>query len=509
MSAVHPEGETHEQLVERAFHLRDVGEIDTAAALFLRAAAQAATTRDRLYLQLRYACSLAGMARNAEVITIARQVADQARREGYHAELADAMGLIVDDHLANSRLALAADALAEASYALELAAECPETYLVTHNLAITYAHWGFASKSLELFERARRIAPDNVERYRVNANSAVAYSRAAIDTADPIERYQLLVDGIAAATAAISDTGTVEIFALTTALAHRAMLNLLVGNFEEALLDARRAQTLGTELHLLEEHAVAAIAESAALWRLRRDPTALDLAVRAKQHAHAINYPDFVQIALDVEVEVLWELGRFAEARAQLEITNQRLLGQLRHEYIARIDHVQLGISHRRTAAESETDSLTGLRNRRFLSRTLHTFLQHGSPVTVGVLDLDGFKQVNDVYSYSLGDMVLQDVARLLTRACRRADAVIRLGGDEFVIALRDTDLVTGLAVFERARELISSHRFTGLPDSVRLSASVGVSVGGSHDDPIAVVTAAQESLQRAKRAGRNCIVVA
>ena len=125
------------------------------------------------------------------------------------------------------------------------------------------------------------------------------------------------------------------------------------------------------------------------------------------------------------------------------------------------------------------------------------------------MLDLDGFKQVNDVYSYSLGDMVLQDVARLLTRACRRADAVIRLGGDEFVIALRDTDLVTGLAVFERARELISSHRFTGLPDSVRMSASVGVSVGGSHDDPIAVVTAAQESLQRAKRAGRNCIVVA
>ena len=509
MSAVHPEGETHDQLVERAFHLRDAGEIDSAAALFLRAAQQASNTRQRLYLQLRYACSLAGMARNTEVVVVARQVADQARREGHYAELADAMGLIVDDHLTNNRLALAADALAEASYALELAGDSPEVYLVTHNLAITYAHWGFASHALELFEQARQIAPDDVERYRINANSAVAYSRAAIDAEDPIARYQLLTDGIIAASSAINDLHTTEVFALTTALAHRAMLNLLVGNFAESLLDARRAQSLGTELHLLEEHAVAAIAESAALWKLHRDPAALDLAVRAKQRAREINYADFVQIALDVEVEVLWELGRFADARAQLEVTNQRLLDQLRHEYIARVDHVQLGISHRRTAAESETDSLTGLRNRRFLSRTLHALLQHGSPVIVGVLDLDGFKQVNDVYSYSLGDMVLQDVARLLTRACRRADAVIRLGGDEFVIALRDTDLATGLMVFERARELIAGHRFAGLPDSVRLTASVGVNVGGSHDDPIVVVTAAQESLQRAKRTGRNCVVVA
>ena len=509
MSAVHPEGETHDQLVERAFHLRDIGDIDAAAQLFLRAADQTESSQQRLYLLLRYACSLAGMARNAEVVEVAHNVAAQARREGHYAELADAMGLIVDDHLTNNRLALAADTLAEASYALELAGDGPDVYLVTHNLAITYAHWGFAGHALELFEQARRIAPDDVERYRINANSAVAYSRAAIDMEDPIARYQLLTNGISAASSAINDLRTHEVFALTTALAHRAMMNLIVGNFADALTDARRAQTLGTELHLLEEHAVAAIAEAAALWRSQRDPAALDLATRAKKLAQAINYPDFVQIALDVEIEVLWEQGRFAEARTQLETTNQRLLGQLRHEYAARIDHVQLGISHRRTSSESETDSLTGLRNRRYLSRTLQTLLHHGSPVTVGVLDLDGFKQVNDHHSYSHGDLVLRDVAELLTRACRRADAVIRLGGDEFVIALRDTDLATGLHVFERARDLIRNHRFAGLPDTVRLTASVGVAVGASHDDAINVVTNAQESLQRAKRSGRNRIVVA
>ena len=508
MSAVHPEGETHDQLVGRAFHLRDIGDIDAAAQLFLVAADLAESSQQRLHLLLRYACSLAGTGRSAEVVDMARKVAAQARREGHHAELADAMGLVVDDHLTNNRLALAADALAEASYALELAGDGPEVYLVTHNLAITYAHWGFASHALELFEQARRIAPDDLERYRINANSAVAYCRAAIDTDDPIARYQLLTDGITAASSAIDDLRTNEVFALTTALAHRAMMNLIVGNFADALADARRAQSLGTELHLLEEHTVAAIVEAAALWRSARDPAALELAIRAKQLARTINYPDFVQIALDVEIEVLWELGRFAEARTQLEITNQRLLGQLRHEYVARIDHVQLGISHRRTAAESETDSLTGLRNRRYLSRTLQTLLQHGSPVTIGVVDLDGFKQVNDHHSYSHGDLVLQDVAELLTRACRRADAVIRLGGDEFVIALRDTDLATGLQVFERARDMIRNQHFTGLPDTVRLTASVGVAVGESHDDATAVVTNAQESLQRAKRSGRNCIIV-
>jgi diguanylate cyclase (GGDEF)-like protein len=497
--------------VERAFLLRDAGDIDSAAELFLQAANQAEATKEQLFLRLRYACSLAGMARNTEVVDVARQVAAQAHREGHFAELADAMGLIVDDHLSGNRLALAADALAEASYALELAGDSPDVYYVTHNLAITYARWGFAGHALELFERARRIAPDDTERYRINANSAVAYSRAAIDTDDHDARVALVAGGIAAASAAINDQRTQEVFALTTALAHRAVLHLLAGNYVDALDDARRAQSVGTGLHLLEEDIVAAIVEAGALWRSQRDHAALDLAVRAKWRAHAINYPDYVQIALDTEVEVLWDLGRFADARTQLEVTNQRLLGQLRYEYLARIDHVQLGISHRRTSSESETDSLTGLRNRRFLSRTLQTLLLNGSPVTVGVLDLDGFKQVNDQHSYAQGDVVLQAVAQLLTRACRRADAVIRLGGDEFVIALRDTDLETGLRVFERARDLIRNHHFAGagVSDDICLTASVGVAVGGVHDEAIAVVTAAQESLQRAKRAGRNCIVVA
>jgi diguanylate cyclase (GGDEF)-like protein len=508
--AIHPDYETHADLVAAAFQHRDAGEFATAASLFRRAAHEAPSSQEMLFLRLRYACCLDSATEHAEIAEAARQVAEQARAEGHYAELADALGLIVDNHMQFGRVALAADALADASYALELAEDGPELYLPTHNLAITFARWGSVDQALELFDRALRMAPDAIERYRVHANSTTAYSTAAVMTDDPIVRHELLTAGIAAASLAVDDTNAYEIAGLTCGLAHRSILRLLIGDYEAAINDARRAEELSAELGMFEERSIALISGAAATWLLHRDPaSALPLAVAAQRFADEHNLSEFVQLALEAEVDILWQMGAFEEARALLEVTNRNTLNRLQRERLARIDHVQLGVNHRRTSAESETDSLTGLRNRRYLSRTLHTMLQFGSPVAICVLDLDGFKQINDLHSYALGDQVLQEVAGLLNRACRRADAVIRLGGDEFLLALRDTDLAASLVVLERARELIRSQRFAGLGDTVRLTASVGVTVGQPGDDPLHVVAIAQESLQRAKRSGRNCIVVA
>lgn len=83
-------------------------------------------------------------------------------------------------------------------------------------------------------------------------------------------------------------------------------------------------------------------------------------------------------------------------------------------------------------------------------------------PVCIGVIDLDGFKHINDEFGYMQGDAVLKEVAVLLERVCRRGDSVARLGGDEFVMLLGNTSPGDALMVFERVRSLIAQRVWHG-----------------------------------------------
>jgi diguanylate cyclase (GGDEF)-like protein/PAS domain S-box-containing protein len=96
----------------------------------------------------------------------------------------------------------------------------------------------------------------------------------------------------------------------------------------------------------------------------------------------------------------------------------------------------------RRTRYEADTDALTGLANRRALERTLEAALgrasARGRSVALLMLDLDGFKAINDTHGHAAGDEALREVARRLRRCVRERDMVARLGGDEFVVVLTD-----------------------------------------------------------------------
>ena len=169
--------------------------------------------------------------------------------------------------------------------------------------------------------------------------------------------------------------------------------------------------------------------------------------------------------------------------------------GQL-YGAVASLDDVTARVEQdRRTRHEADTDPLTGLANRRALERTLDVALTRASAraraVALLMLDLDGFKAVNDTHGHAAGDEALREVARRLTRSVRERDLVARFGGDEFVVVLTDLGGRSGAVrdSMERITEALTEPiAFNGA--SVTLGAAMGVATfpadGGTAADLLA-----------------------
>ena len=493
-------------LEQRAIDARHVGDFERAADLFAQAAGHAAELQTQLNLQIRQACCLLAVERYEEAAALAQVVAQQARTEGHLPELADALGVIVDHHTRADRLAEAAHILSEAVYILDRLPNEAGNYQVMHNMAATYANCGFVDAALELYDRALRLAETDMDRQFAYANMSSAYHYAAQREPKPEERNRLAHDGLYAATAALDPEGGSEVLAMGTAMAHRSMLLAEIGHYHGALEDARAARSITTEHGMRQEQVIAMSGEAMALWGSSQNTDVLDLITETLALAAELSFTDYLDPLLKIEVEVLWKLGRVEAARAALERNLHYANHRLYEERSARWEHVRLGVDHLRMEALSESDPLTGLPNRRHLAHLLPEVLGEHAPVCVGVIDLDGFKQVNDEYGYLEGDGVLQEVAGLLERVCRRGDSVVRLGGDEFVMVLGSTSPGDARVVFERVRQLIANRTWHGVPSSVRLTASVGVSVGSGPADSSRVLADATTALQHAKRSGRDRI---
>ncbi len=491
---------------QRAIDARHHGHFQQAATLFREAADRAIELQDRLNLQLREACCLLAMERHDEAVELAFTVADLARAEHHLPELVDALGMIADHYVRHERLAEATHALAEAAHVLDDLPTDAGIYLVLQNLAVTYTNCGFIQPALELYDRALRVAPTDLDRQFTYANLAASYHLAALADTDPERRRQLLADAMYAANAAIDPEGGGETMAVTSALAHRALMQADAGNFAAALADATTAYSTAIESGMREEQIVAMAAEAIALWRTRGGEQVLPVITRTLALAEAHGLVSYIGSLRAVQVEALWTLGRQDEARAALEQQLHEGTRRLAIERAARWEHVLLAVEHLRTEMMSLSDPLTGLPNRRHLSTFLPAALSEPDPVCVGVIDLDGFKRINEDFGYLQGDAVLQQVATLLERACRRGDAVVRLGGDEFVMVLRAASPGDARQVFERIRTTIATTTWQGVDPEVRLTASVGVASGSGSFDASRVLAEAAGALQEAKRAGRDRI---
>ena len=182
------------------------------------------------------------------------------------------------------------------------------------------------------------------------------------------------------------------------------------------------------------------------------------------------------------------------------------LYDKLNSQTADRWDNVRAGVERLRSACAGESDALTGLPNEQFLGRWLPEVLLGDGPVCLGAVNIDGFAQVNEDYGSHAGDVVLQEVASVLERICRRGDSVMRTGGDEFVMVLRETSPGDARVVFERIRQLIAARSWTALPANVHLTASVGVTVGSGPVNSNKLLARASEGLRQVKQAGGDRI---
>lgn len=153
----------------------------------------------------------------------------------------------------------------------------------------------------------------------------------------------------------------------------------------------------------------------------------------------------------------------------------------------------------------SITDRLTGLFNRLKLDGVFHAEIQrslrYGLPFSVILLDIDHFKQVNDIHGHQVGDQVLIAVAKILAINTRQTDFVGRWGGEEFMVICPHTDQTGVMTLAKNLRQILQSHDF---PVVRQETASFGVTTYQPGDHANSIVARADKALYEAKRNGRN-----
>jgi diguanylate cyclase (GGDEF)-like protein len=231
---------------------------------------------------------------------------------------------------------------------------------------------------------------------------------------------------------------------------------------------------------------------------LRRADEAL-YAAKAGGRDRCVHYDDFAREAAeageDAEMVTFENLTRVIAERVAEAITyrGRRVFDALR--------------------AEADRDSLTGLYSRRYLDRRLpfevDNARERGASLTVALVDLDNFGAVNKEHGWPTGDRVLRDVARTIQGMVRDDDWVARYGGEEILLALHNTGPEGAALVLERIRDGVEKLRHELREGGeLEVTVSVGAASLRSSEDMLELLERSSEALLRAKRGGKNRVVM-
>jgi diguanylate cyclase (GGDEF)-like protein/PAS domain S-box-containing protein len=162
---------------------------------------------------------------------------------------------------------------------------------------------------------------------------------------------------------------------------------------------------------------------------------------------------------------------------------------------------------------EASHDSLTGLLNRREMERRLQSALEHAvvdrSTLAVVMIDLDGFKKINDRLGHSAGDDFLRHVASSLRESVRAGDLIARFGGDEFLVLLERTSEEAAQRVSQTLLKTLAASEFLWTGQAIHAKASLGIGMGSGKDTTwVAVLERADIACYEAKSSGGNCMRV-
>jgi diguanylate cyclase (GGDEF)-like protein len=196
---------------------------------------------------------------------------------------------------------------------------------------------------------------------------------------------------------------------------------------------------------------------------------------------------------------------------------------KIRDELAAHASHLQekrdmlKAVVAERTAEltrQASTDSMTGIANRRhFMERgndEIERARRYHLPLTLLLLDIDHFKQINDRFGHPAGDKLLQVIAQACQSNARNVDLPGRLGGEEFALLMPETSAIAARLAAERLRRAITAipPALSGIPHQV--TASFGIAALNSHDTSMdGLMSRADAALYRAKNGGRNRVEAA
>ena len=160
-----------------------------------------------------------------------------------------------------------------------------------------------------------------------------------------------------------------------------------------------------------------------------------------------------------------------------------------------------------------QEDQLTGVLNRRGLEdafdREAARAERTGTPLCVGLLDIDNFKQLNDTHGHQAGDDALQHLVRVIRRTMRPSDVLARYGGEEFMLLLPETQQDEAIAVMVRLQRNLTKAFFLHANERVLITFSAGVALRREAETQTAIIERADKALYQAKRTGKNRVCAA
>jgi diguanylate cyclase (GGDEF)-like protein len=202
------------------------------------------------------------------------------------------------------------------------------------------------------------------------------------------------------------------------------------------------------------------------------------------------------------------EVGTLMTSFNKMLVTIEHQAAEI-NTFATRLDaaYKELESTNARLKETSFKDEVTGLYNRRFFSlrleEELSRYRRFNHPVSVVLLDLDGFKAVNDEFGHTVGDDTLREIAQILMKHSRGINVVSRYGGDEFAVLLVETSKAGARLYADRIREVVAKYPFS---HGKVITSSFGVASLPDDDAATAedLFRAADEALYAAKRAGKN-----